>query len=169
MAWNPPTVVDHWGPDIRRIYSEGEVSHRPVLKYIKMNAHARDPQRSSLGAAGFDLFSAETIALPPRRQTAISTGLKVQVPDGTYGRIAPRSGLANLYFIDVLAGVIDPDFRGEVKVLLANHAQVEYLVHEGERIAQLVLERIIIPDLQPSIYLDPTPRGISGLGSTGRF
>lgn len=89
------------------------------------------------------------------------------VCEGCYGRIAPRSGLAVKSFIDTGAGVIDADYRGEVKVLLFNHAEADFEVKEGERVAQLVLERIYTPEIQVVEELEASVRGAGGFGSTG--
>jgi len=83
------------------------------------------------------------------------------------GRIAPRSGLASKHFIDTGAGVIDADYRGQVKVLLFNHGASDFEVKEGDRIAQLVLEKICTPDVQEVEELEESVRGAGGFGSTG--
>lgn len=83
------------------------------------------------------------------------------------GRVAPRSGLASKNFIDTGAGVIDADYRGSLKVLLFNHAETDYEVKEGDRIAQLVLERIYNPEVAEVEELEESVRGAGGFGSTG--
>lgn len=83
------------------------------------------------------------------------------------GRIAPRSGLASKNFIDTGAGVIDADYRGPVKVLLFNHSDADFAVKEGDRVAQLVLERIYTPDVLEVQELEESVRGAGGFGSTG--
>jgi dUTP pyrophosphatase len=83
------------------------------------------------------------------------------------GRIAPRSGLASKHFIDTGAGVIDADYRGQVKVLLFNHAENDFEIKEGDRIAQLVLERIFTPEVVEVQELEESVRGAGGFGSTG--
>lgn len=85
----------------------------------------------------------------------------------TDGRIAPRSGLASKNFIDTGAGVIDADYRGPVKVLLFNHAETDFAIKEGDRIAQLVLERIYTPEVVEVQELEESVRGAGGFGSTG--
>jgi dUTP pyrophosphatase len=85
----------------------------------------------------------------------------------TDGRIAPRSGLAAKHFIDTGAGVIDADYRGPVKVLLFNHADTDFEVKEGDRIAQLVIERIYTPEVVEVQELEESVRGAGGFGSTG--
>lgn len=88
------------------------------------------------------------------------------LPDG---RIAPRSGLASKHFIDTGAGVIDADYRGQVKILLFNHSETDFDVNEGDRVAQLVLERIYTPDVVEVAELEDSVRGAGGFGSTGGF
>jgi dUTP pyrophosphatase len=126
----------------------------------RLSDDARLPRRGSTHAAGYDLASAEDTVVPPRGKARVRTDLCIAVPQGTYGRIAPRSGLAANHFIDVGAGVIDEDYRGNVVVLLFNHDEnTAFVVRKGDRIAQLVLERIANPDVVEVAHtpLDPTP------------
>ena len=91
-----------------------------ALLIKKLVAHAIAPMRATEGSAGYDLSSAVDAVIPPNGRLAVSTGISIGLPEGTYGRVAPRSGLAFKYGIDVLAGVIDADYRGEVKCILYN-------------------------------------------------
>ena len=93
------------------------------------------PKAGSLHAAGYDLHSLDAHKVPARGKVCIPTGLSMSIPFGNYGRIAPRSGLAAKHMIDVGAGVIDADYRGEVKVLLFNLSDVDFEVKEQDRIA----------------------------------
>jgi len=111
------------------------------IRIERLDEKARIPTKGSKLAAGHDLYSIEDILIPANSSVVVKIGLAVTVPEGTYGRIAPRSGLATKG-ITVDAGVIDSDYRGEVKVLLVNHGKLYYEVRIGERIAQLVVERI---------------------------
>ena len=126
------------------------------------------PARGSDFAAGYDLASSECVRIPANGRHLISTGLSIAVPKGTYGRVAPRSGLAVKHGICVGAGVVDEDFRGEVKVLLFNHGDEDYWVNVGDRVAQLVLERIATPEVVEIDDLDETERGAFGFGSSGK-
>lgn len=128
---------------------------------------ARLPQRASDAAAGADLFAAECITLAPGARHAVATGLAVQIPPGWYGRIAPRSGLAARHGIDTLAGVIDADYRGEVKVLLINLGSEPVTLQIGDRIAQLIIERAAVCEFVATPELATTERGRRGFGSTG--
>ncbi|KXZ41934.1 hypothetical protein GPECTOR_240g576 [Gonium pectorale] len=133
----------------------------------KLSPNATLPKRGSAGAAGYDLASAEEKVVPARGKALIKTDLAIRVPPGTYGRVAPRSGLAVKNFIDTGAGVVDEDYRGNVGVLLFNHSDEDFVVKMGDRIAQLVLERITTPDVEEVEELDSTQRGAAGYGSTG--
>ena len=105
--------------------------------------------------------------VPPKGKGVVQTRLVVSLPLGVYARIAPCSGLAVKKFIDVGAGVIDSDYRGEIGVVLFNHSAMNFSVQVGDRIAQLILEKIKIPTVQKVIVLSVTDRGSGGFGSTG--
>lgn len=105
--------------------------------------------------------------MPARGRALVKTDLSMALPDGCYGRIAPRSGLAWHHGIHVGAGVIDADYRGNVGVLLFNLSDADVVVHVGDRVAQLVLECIRTPPVEEVAALDATPRGEDGFGSTG--
>jgi len=140
------------------------------VEIVKCHELARVPSRGSTDAAGADLHSTEQTTLLPGQRKLIGTGLKMQIPKDVYGRIAPRSGLAHKHGIDTLAGVIDPDYRGEVKVLLLNTSDKEFEIQIGDRIAQLIFERFAIPTFEEtSDFSENTNRGESGFGSTGGF
>ena len=139
----------------------------PKLKIKKLNPIAFMPLKGSEHAAGYDLFSIEETRIPPRDKKLISTGISMAIPVGNYGRVAPRSGLAVKNFIDVGAGVIDADYRGEVKVLLFNLSENEFKVNVGDRIAQLIIEKYTRTELEEVDDLDATVRGDGGFGSTG--
>lgn len=143
------------------------------LSVYLLNDKARAPSRGSMGAAGYDMYASEDAIVPARGQALIGTGVSIVCPPGTYGRVAPRSGLAVKHGISTGAGVVDADYRGEVKVVLFNHGEKDFEIHAGDRIAQLVLEKIVTPDLE---VLDDsqweqicnTERGAGGFGSTGK-
>lgn len=138
-----------------------------TIKCLALNANAQLPRKGSALAAGYDLTSIDYAVLKPGQREMISTGLAIQVPPGWYGRIAPRSGLAARYGLDVLAGVVDADFTGEVKVVLINLGDEEYVVQPGERIAQLVVERCANMPVALAYELEESLRGMDGFGSTG--
>ena len=124
------------------------------------------PTRGSDDAAGLDLYASTTKTIPPGTRALIDLGIKVKLPPGTYGRIAPRSGMS-LKGIDVAAGVIDRDYRGELRVLLHNSGTTDFNVESGDRIAQLVIERIAMVDIEKVDTMDATDRGDKGFGSSG--
>ena len=128
--------------------------------------NATIPTRGSEGAAGYDLYSAQDVSIPASTRFLISTELSILVPKGTYGRIAPRSGLS-LKGIDVGAGVIDSDYTGEVKILLINNGINYFNVKKKDRVAQLILEKIEVLEIEATEYIETTERGESGFGSTG--
>jgi dUTP pyrophosphatase len=140
-----------------------------VLNVKKLVPHAKLPERATPGSAGYDLYSTEGYVIQPGHRAVVSTGISVQLPPGTYGRIAPRSGLAVKHGIDVLAGVIDPDYTGELKVVLYNSdPRQTYVIRPNYRIAQLILEKYESPEVSEIETIDlTTERGESGFGSTG--
>lgn len=138
-----------------------------VLRFAKLSEHAFVPTKGSVKAAGFDLKSAYDCIVPARGKALVKTDIQIELPNGCYGRIAPRSGLAAKNFIDVGAGVIDEDYRGNLGVVLFNHADVDFQVTKGDRIAQLICERIFYPELEEAESLNDTERGSGGFGSTG--
>jgi dUTP pyrophosphatase len=139
-----------------------------VMKYTKVVPEAYPPTKGSVKAAGYDLKSVYDCTVPARGKALVDTGIKVQLPEGCYGRIAPRSGLAVKNFIDVGAGVVDEDYRGVIKVVLFNHSDSAFEVKSGDRIAQFICERIYYPDLEEVKELTETERGEGGFGSTGK-
>ena len=143
--------------------SKSEVSP-PILKWKKLSYFAKAPTKSTPLSAGYDLYSVQNIIVPARGRVLIRTDLQIQVPDGCYGRIAPRSGLSVKKFIDVGAGVVDADYTGNVAVLLINHSDTDYTVKCGDAIAQLICEKIFYPELKEVDSIDDTVRGKRGLG-----
>lgn len=140
------------------------------LKVFKRTENATLPTKGSALAAGYDLYSSEEATIPGQGQGLVGTDVSIIVPIGTYGRVAPRSGLAVKHGISTGAGVIDADYRGEVKVVLFNHSKKDFEIKKGDRIAQLVLEQIInaeIVEIQEA-ELEGTARGAGGFGSTGK-
>lgn len=137
-----------------------------TLQVKLLSPSAKVPQQANATDAGYDLFAAEHATIPPHKWLAVDTGIAITVPDNTYGRVAPRSGLS-LKGIDVLAGVVDQGYTGPVKVVLINHADTAYEVKPGDKIAQLILEQIRIVPIKVVEQLMPSARGSGGFGSTG--
>ncbi|XP_030434294.1 deoxyuridine 5'-triphosphate nucleotidohydrolase, mitochondrial isoform X1 [Gopherus evgoodei] len=138
------------------------------LRFAKLSENASAPSRGSARAAGYDLYSAYDYVIPAMEKAIVKTDIQISLPSGCYGRVAPRSGLAAKHFIDVGAGVIDEDYRGNVGVVLFNFGKEDFEVKKGDRIAQLICERIFYPELEEVQVLDDTERGTGGFGSTGQ-
>lgn len=132
----------------------------------KLSSAATLPSRCSPQAAGYDLASAKDTIVPARGRALVPTDIACVLPIGTYGRIAPRSSLALKHGIHVGAGVVDPDYRGNIGVVLFNWSDADYNIKVGDRIAQLILETIQTPEIQEVTSLEPTVRGTGGFGST---
>lgn len=142
-----------------------------VLRVSVVGPSAVLPCRATPDAAGYDLSSAEDAVVPPRGRKLISTGLKVSPPPGCFCQVVSRSGLAVRHHIDVGAGIIDADYQGVVHVLLINHSDGPFDVKQGDRVAQLIVQRIATPAVQEVLETDlvsaATVRGALGFGSTG--
>ncbi|XP_042220065.1 deoxyuridine 5'-triphosphate nucleotidohydrolase-like [Homarus americanus] len=121
---------------------------RSVLLFKKLSGNAITPSKGSKLASGFDLCSAYYIVIPGQGKALIKTDIQVELPEDCYGRVAPRSGLSWKNHIDVGAGVIDRDYRGNVGVVLFNHAKTDFEVKNGDRVAQLICEKIVYPDIE---------------------
>ncbi|VDN59969.1 unnamed protein product [Dracunculus medinensis] len=140
---------------------------RVPVNIVKLTPDARTPTYGSRWAAGADLYSAQDCVVPAKGKYCVSTDLQLEIPQGYYGRVAPRSGLALKNFIDVGAGVIDSDYRGILKVLLFNFDSDDFQVRKGDRIAQIIIERIAHGEFIEVNRLIETDRNMSGFGSTG--
>lgn len=136
---------------------------------IVLGPNAKVPTKGSVDAAGYDLYNAENVdyLLKPGERHLFTTNIKLNLPSGYYGRIAPRSGLALKYGIDTLAGVCDSDYRDWYRVLLINSGQQEVLIKKGDRIAQLIIESYLNVDFHQCDGLSESNRGTNGFGSTG--
>ncbi len=146
------------------------------MKVTRLSPKAKLPVRASDGAAGYDLFASEATVIPASTSkdgrvdvghALVSTGIAIALPAGHVGRIGSRSGLAVKQNIEVGAGWIDPDYRGEVKVELKNLSGEDFRVDEGMRIAQLFILPFASPVIEEVKELPPSARGSGGFGSTG--
>jgi len=145
------------------------LNNKVTFKVKTVNCNARIPFKSYPGSAGYDIFSIESVTIAPGSRLLVRTGVSLEVPEYYYIRVAPRSGLS-VRGIDVGAGVIDSSYRGEVKVLLINNSKEYYNVQEGDRIAQLIMERCGNADITVLEYYDElsmSERGQNGFGSSG--
>lgn len=153
-----------------------------IIRFAKLHDDAQIPKRMTEHAAGFDLFAyceppedADAHAfigwsIAPGDTFTVHTGIAVQIPPGYEGQVRPRSGLAAAFGVTVLnaPGTIDPDYRGEVMVMLINHGDTNYMLKHGDRVAQLVFCPTWVPETVEIGDLDASERGNGGLGSTGR-
>jgi dUTP pyrophosphatase len=137
------------------------------LCFKKLDPGAVLPTRGSAWAAGLDIYSIENIAIGPGQRILARTGLAAAIPEGYYGRVAPRSGLATKNGLDVMAGVIDADYRGEISCLLYNAGDETIKLPAQSKICQLIIEKIITPVAAWSEEISETDRGSGGFGSTG--
>lgn len=138
-----------------------------MIKVKKVHELAIIPKRNNHTDAGADLYAVEQIEIPPLSRRIVSTGICVEIPEGFYGRIAPRSGLAVKNGIDVLAGVCDSSYRGEIKVVLYNtDTEKSFPITFGDKIAQMIIEQHFNFDLEEVEELSSTIRGNNGFGSS---
>lgn len=144
--------------------------HIPVkLKRLPHGQGLDLPAYATAGAAGMDVVAAEDVVLRPGARQAVATGFSVAIPEGYEIQVRPRSGLALKHGITVpnSPGTIDSDYRGELKVILANLSDDSFPIQRGDRIAQLVLAPVTLAQWQEVDDLDATVRGEGGFGSTG--
>jgi dUTP pyrophosphatase len=129
------------------------------------------PTRGSKYAAGLDLYASESVCIPTQSLdntgSLVSTGISMVIPNGYYGRIAPRSGMSVKYGLIINAGVIDSDYRGEIKILFNNFTKCNVIIQRGDKVAQIIIEKIALLDVQEVENLEDTERGDNGFGSTG--
>jgi dUTP pyrophosphatase len=140
----------------------------------KLCPHGKMPIRSSMGAAGYDLFASVEVVVKANGRALVGTGISLSLPVGVYGRVASRSGLSLRHGLEVGGGVIDRDYSGEVGVILYNHGDCDYRVRVGDRVAQLVLERcahFVVNEVDEvegeNEATEACKRGVKGFGSTG--
>ena len=139
------------------------------LKFVKMSSRAVTPTRATKYSIGLDLYSPHNYVIHPKRQELIPIQIKLCIPSGYYGRITSKSSLATHHEINVGAGVIDPDYVGEIKVLLINNSKSYYQIKQGDAIAQIILEKASIPMLKQVNELPFTGRGDRGCGSHSTY
>lgn len=134
-----------------------------------VRSDAKLPNQARRHDAGYDLFSLEeNIKISPGERVLIKTGITMAIPNGYYGRIAPRSGLALKHGIDVMGGVIDSQYRGEIGVILLNISGFEFNVNQGDKIAQIIIEKCYDANFIKVSQLDETERGVGGFGHSGK-
>ncbi len=146
------------------------------MKVARLSPKAKLPVKASKGAAGYDLFASEATVVPASAvrdgrveigHALVGTGIAISLPPGHVGRIGSRSGLSTRQNIEVGAGWIDPDYRGQVKIEMKNFSGQDFIVEEGMRIAQLFILPFASLELEEADGLPPSARGVGGFGSTG--
>jgi len=135
----------------------------------RISENAKIPVMAHEGDSGFDLYASETLILEPGERKLVATGIKISMPKGFEAQVRPKSGLAIKSGLSVLntPGTIDSGYRGEVKVILVNLAKEPFQVETGQKIAQLVFQKVECPELTEVQKLDETNRSEGGFGSTG--
>jgi deoxyuridine 5'-triphosphate nucleotidohydrolase len=145
-----------------------------MIKIKKLTKTAKTPIKAHESDAGYDLFSDQEVIIPKKSRKTISTGISIQLPnigsnfEDLYIRIAPKSGLATKQGIDVLAGVVDRGYSGEIKVCLFNSSDKDVKIEKEQKIAQMIPTIIFKDKLVEVEELDKTKRGDNGFGSTGK-
>ena len=137
-----------------------------MLKVKRLNENAKLPERKHEEDAGLDLYSCEEVEILPNEIKTINTGIAIEIPKGYFGLIKDRSGLATKG-LHVLAGVIDSNYRGEVKVVLINLSKEKIKIEKNSRIAQLIIIPYLKVNIQEVEELSQTERGEKGFGSSG--
>jgi len=145
-----------------------DAPREPIPLPALVGTGGSQPEYASAGAAGADLRASEAVEIAPGGRAAVPTGVRLQIPPGHVGLVWPRSGLAVRHGIDTLAGVIDADYRGEVRVVLVNHGHESFRIAPGDRVAQLLVQRVERAAFTAVAEIDDTDRGGGGFGSTGR-
>lgn len=141
-----------------------------TLQIKQLTPDAVAPTYAHEGDAGMDLRASEEVTIPARRRRLVGTGIAIALPEGHVGLVHPRSGLAAKYGVTVLnaPGTIDAGYRGEVKVILLNTSDEAFNIAIGDRVAQLVIQKVEHPTVEVVAVLDEdTARGVGGFGSTG--
>lgn len=137
------------------------------IKFKKLNSKATEPTFGSKYSAAMDLYASEPVELEPGEYTLVQTGIAMEIPEGYWGNVRDRSGLAAKHAIHTMAGVIDSDYRGELRVALINLGKEIYSIKVGDRIAQIIIAKHESPVLEEVEELEDTDRGEGSFGSTG--
>lgn len=148
--------------------SQGRLTNPIWIKTISEDADLT-PKYQTAGSAGCDVKSNESVTIPVGRRKIVGTGIRLEIPEGYGAYVCPRSGLAAKRGITVLnsPGIIDNDYRGEIKVILYNAGEEDFIIEKGDRIAQLVFFPIFQAVFQKAKEVNSTARGEGGFGSTG--
>ena len=166
----PRSSLERREPKVEAIVcpNNGLMENRTILKVMRLTQRATIPTKGSIKAAGYDLYSAHEYSIAPGTNGKVLTDIAVKFPPNSYGRIAPRSSLALEKGILIGGGVIDPDYTGNIGIIMYNGGKQDFVIHKGDRCAQMVVERIYMPQVMEVGSLEHTVRGSSGFGSTGK-
>lgn len=138
-----------------------------TIPFKKLSEKAKIPSQATSSDAGYDLYTTESGVIKSGERKLFKTNISTAIPHGYYGRVAPRSGLAYKHGIDVLAGVIDSGYRGDIGVILINFWTEDFAVNEWDKIAQFIIEKCHYVDRQEVTELPESQRGEGAYGSTG--
>ncbi|NDB57163.1 dUTP diphosphatase [bacterium] len=133
-----------------------------------LDNNAKIPTRANINDAGWDLYSTSEVVIPPKQRKTVNTGIALQMPEHMAGLIWPRSGLSVKQGIDVLAGVVDSGYRGEIMVCLYNTSDEDVIIHIGDRIAQIIFQEVPRVTMEVQNTLGSSQRGDNGFGSSGK-
>lgn len=156
-------VSDDFDPDERQVVSVLSIHVTDFLVKL-MNRDAIIPQRITHGSVGYDLAVSEDKFIPPHKPTLVKTGISIEVPEGTYAQLYLKSGFALRTGLQINGGVIDPDYRGEIQIMLQNNGSSTVPVEKGTFVAQIILHQVATPDVKEVTALTPTLRGTQGFG-----
>ena len=143
------------------------LNNHTTFKIKLIHENAKIPKKTEPGSAGYDVFSVENITIKSKCRSLVDIGISTEFSKNYYLRCAPRSGLS-IKGIDVGAGVIDSSYRGPIKVLIINNGSEPFEINVGDKIAQLILEKISNPEITVSDYLSESHRNEAGFGSSGK-
>lgn len=138
------------------------------IKVKKLNPDAKLPFYAHPGDAGMDIFAAEETILEPGKPVRVRTGIAVEIPAGCVGLCWDKSGLATNHSLKTVAGVIDSGYRGEIMVGLINLGEEPYIFHQGDKVTQMLIQKVEQPEIVEADELSETSRGAGGFGSTGK-
>lgn len=144
-----------------------DTSWANTVKVVLLDANAKVPTKANFNDAGFDLYSTVDTIIPPKQRKTVRTGISVEMPEHFAGLIWPRSGLSVKQGIDVLAGVVDSGYRGEIMVCLYNTSDDNVTIQTGDRIAQIIFQEVPRVIMEVHESLGSSQRGDKGFGSSG--
>lgn len=139
-----------------------------IMKIKLLDPKAKVPTKSNFHDAGFDLYSITDTIIPPKQRKTVSTGVSLEMPDNMAGLIWPRSGLSVKHGLDVLAGVVDSGYRGEIMVCLYNTSDKNVIINTGDRIAQIIFQEVPRVTMEVHDTLGSSQRGENRFGSSGK-